>query len=85
MTPFKPNECVIPLKNVKEMGNAPFKCVMSAYGEWHDLAKDRLPGADQGCGRIAYELRKRKDPTHLSALQPNPTIPGMTCAMVWNS
>ena len=48
------------------MSDEPFGGDIMKFREWHDLMRDHLLGANQGYGRIPYELEKEQG--HLRAL-----------------
>ena len=83
LTHWNPNNWTIPLKTAKDLTDMPFDGDIGEFREWRELMRDHLLGANQGYGRIIWELENCKEPVTMNVLHANPTLPGMNLDLVW--
>ena len=84
MSPWKPTEWTISTKTVKDLSDHPFDGNITHYKEWHDMMRDHLLSANQGFGRVIYEVEKTTFPLTMDILQSNQyAVVGLNCDLLW--
>ena len=84
MNPFRAADWNIPVKTVKDLAENPFDGNLVHYKEWHDAMRDHLLSANQGYGRLMYELERLKTPITMAEIQRNPwAIQGLNLDLLW--
>ena len=73
LSPFNCTHWTIPVKVVKDLSDAPFDGHLGNYRDWHDQIRDHLLGANQGYGRILYEVERASQPITMAQLHRDPT------------
>ena len=84
MAPFRTAEWTISSKIVKDLADSPFDGNIVNYRDWHDLMRDQRLSANQGYGRILYELEQQVEPLYMNTILANPyPIRGFNCDIAW--
>ena len=83
LAPFVPSQWSINPKVTKELAENPFGGDILTYKDWHDMVRDHLLSANQGYGRLIYELEREKVPLSMARLQTYPTVKNMTVDLPW--
>ena len=81
--PFVPAQWSINPKVSKELADSPFNGDLHMYKDWHDLVRDHLLSANQGWGRVVYEIEREPSPLTMARIEQQPWINGMTCDLMW--
>ena len=82
-SPFKQSKWAISPKTTEDLKNNPFSGDISSYQEWHDNMRGHLMGANQGYGRLIWDLEHEQLPLPSNRLAAHPYMPGLPCQLLW--
>ena len=58
---------------------------MMAFRDWWDLIRDHLLSANQGYGKVLFEIQHERVPLHFNRLKTFPTMRGLSANLMWIS